>query len=450
MKKNNNRLYVMLGIIALVGLSWYQLINSSVLLQEEYDGYLETARLQDDKGVRTDALEAYNMAMEMADSIELREEIADFYRRNYDTGEWETFCIETKEAYPKESKSYEILINLYKETGDYTMLFTTYEEANKQHLMTDAIKAVFNNTYYDYEISGGGYEDIGEFNNNKCPVKDENEKWGIIASSEAVVIPIKYIKATGFTLSGFSAVLSEENGYVLVNEENEIKYADEQKRNITDMGFLSEDKIAAQINGKYCYMSIDFKNEFGSYDYATTYVGGVAAVKNSDKWMIVNEAGEQVGSELFDDIKLDKTLVAFRNGVAFAQKDGKYYLIDTQGKRVCDTAFDDADAFSSDGYAAAKYNGSWGFVDTTGKFVINPQYMYARSFTNELAAVSNGEQWAYINPNNDIVIDGNKGDEESSVTFEEARQFSDDGAAFVKINGSWSLIKLYRQTYSAE
>lgn len=448
MKKNNNRLYVILGIIALVGASWYQLINSAVSLQEEYDGYLSTARSQDDKGVRSDALEAYYMALEMADSIELREEIADFYRRNYDTGEWETFCIETKEAYPKESKSYEILMNLYKETGDYTMLFSTYEEVNKQRLMSDSIKALFNDTYYDYEISDAGYEDIGEFINNKCPVK-ENEKWGMISSNENVVIPLKYLKVSGFTLSGYSAVLTEENGYVLINEDDEIKYADAQKRNITDMGFLSEDKIAAQINGKYCYMSIDFTNEFGSYDYATTYVGGVAAVKNSDKWMIVNEAGEQVGSELYDDIKLDRVLVAFRNGVAFAQKDGKYYLIDTQGKRVCDTAFEDADAFSSDGYAAAKYNGSWGFVDTTGKFVINPQYMYARSFTNELAAVSNGEKWAYINPNNDIVIDGNKGDEESSVSLEDARQFSDNGAAFVKVDGGWKLLKLYRQTYSA-
>lgn len=447
MKKNNNRLYVMLAIIALVGLSWYQLIDSSVSLQEQFDGYLATARKQDDNGVRTDALEAYNMAMEMADSIELREEIADFYRRNFDVGQWETFCVETKDAYPKESKSYEILMNLYKETGDYTMLFSTYEEANKKQLLTSNMETLFKNTYYDYEISSAGYEDIGEFTNNMCPVK-EDEKWGIISSSENVVIPTKYEKVSGFTSSGFAAVLSEENGYVIVNEEDEIKYADEQKRNITDMGYLSEDKIAAQINGKYCYMSVDFKNEFGSYDYATTYAGGVAAVKNSDKWMIINEAGEQVGSALFDDIKVDRTLVAFRNGVAFAQKDGKYYLINTQGEIICNTAFEDAEAFASEGYAAAKYNGSWGFVDTTGEFVINPQYMYAHSFTNDLAAVSNGEQWAYVNSNNDIVIDGSKGDEESSLVFEEAKQFSNDGVAFVKIGGNWSLLKLYRQTYS--
>ncbi|MGN0517989.1 MAG: WG repeat-containing protein [Acutalibacteraceae bacterium] len=447
MKKNNNRLYVMLAIIALVGLSWYQLINSSVSLQEEYDGYLATARSQDDKGVRTDALEAYNMAMGMADSIELREEVADFYRRNFNEAQWEEFCKETKDTYPKEAKSYEILMNLYKETGDYAMLFSTYEEAKKKQLLTDTIKTVYNNSYYDYEITNAEYEDIGGFTNNMCPIK-KKEKWGIVSSSGTVIIPTEYEKVSGFTSSGFAAALSEENGYVILNEENEIKYADEQKRNITDMGFLSQDKIAAQINGKYCYMNVDFKNEFGSYDYATTYYGGIAAVKNSDKWMIVNEAGEQVGSESFDDIKLDKTLVAFRNGVAFAQKNGKYYLINTQGDVICDTAFEDAEAFASEGYAAAKYNGSWGFVDTTGKFVINPQYMYAHSFTNDLAAVSNGEEWVYINTNNDIVIEGKKGDEESNLVFEEARQFSDNGAAFVKINGYWSLLKIYRQTYA--
>ena len=449
MKKNNNRLYVMLAIIALVGLSWYQLINSSVSLQEEYDGYLTTARSQDDKGVRTDALEAYNLAMGMADSIELRAEVADFYRRNFDQGQWETFCIETKETFPKEPKSYELLMNLYTETGDYSMLFSIYEEANEKKLMTDAMTAVFNKTYYDYEISSAGYEDIGEFTNNRCPVKEDG-KWGIVSSSEEPVIPVEYEKVSGFTESGYVAVLSEEYGYVIVNEENEIKFADEQKRNITDMGFLSEDKISAQINGKYCYMNVDFKNEFGSYDYATTYLGGVAAVKNSDKWMIVNEAGEQVGTALFDDIKVDRALVAFRNGVAFAQKDGKYYLINTKGEIICKTAFEDAEAFASEGYAAAKYNGSWGFVDTTGKFVINPQYMEAHSFTNGMAAVSNGEEWAYVNTNNDIVIDAKKGDEESSLIFEDARQFSEKGSAFVMIGGKWSTIKLYRQMYSGQ
>ena len=171
-----------------------------------------------------------------------------------------------------------------------------------------------------------------------------------------------------------------------------------------------------------------------------------------NKWIIINENGDQIGSETFEDIKLDKTLVAFRNDVAFAQINGKYYLIDKMGKVVCDTAFEDADAFASEGYAAVQYEGAWGFVDTKGNFVIKPQYLKARSFTDDLAAVSDGTEWVFINTNNDIVIRG--GSEETNeekrelLMYEDVIQFSDDGSAFVKSDGAWHQIRLFRQALS--
>lgn len=442
MKKNNNRLYIILAIVGLIGLSWYQLLNTAMSKQAEYDGYIEKARASDDAGVRTDALEAYNEAKGMADSIELREEMAQFYKKNYDENAWGDFCVQIVEDFPTESKSYEILMNYYQTVHDYTMCFSTYDEAKKQHLNTEAMDNIYNKMYYDVDVTTTKMFDVGNFSGGLCPVSTNGTVWGYMTSSGAITIGTSYKKVSGFTSSGFAAVMTDDEQYQIIDTTGEIKYTDSKKdeRKITDMGLYSSDKIAAQINGKYCYMDINFEALFGSYDYATTFAGDYAAVQEGDKWKIISSTGEQVGSATFEDIKVDGALVAFRNGVAFAKKDGKYYLINTNGEIICDTAFEDARAFSSEGYAAAKYEGSWGFVDTTGKFIINPQYMDAKSFTNGLAAVTDGEKWGYINDNNDLVIE---------AEYDDAKEFSDEGSAFVKQGEEWVMIKMYRQTAGA-
>lgn len=442
MKKNNNRLYIILAIVALLGLSWYQLLNTAMSKQSEYDGYIEKARASDDAGVRTDALEAYTMAMEMADSIELREEISEFYKKNYDEGTWGEFCVQIVEDFPTNAKSYEILMRYYQTIEDYTMCFSTYDDAKKQKLTTEEMDSIYNKMYYDIDNSLIAVTYAGDFTGGVCPVSSNGTKWGYVSSSGAIVIGETYKKVSGFTNSGFAAVMNDEDEYQIIDTTGEIKYTDSRKaeRTITDMGLYSCDKIAAQINGKYCYMNLEFEPLFGNYDFATTFANDYAAVQDGDKWMIISSSGEQVGSATFDDIKYDGALVAFRNGVGFAKKDGKYYLINTNGDIICDTAFEDARAFSSEGYAAAKYEGSWGFVDTTGKFIINPQYMDARSFTNGLAAVTNGEKWGYINENNDLVI---------AAEYDDAKEFSTDGSAFVQKSEEWQMIRLYRQTAGA-
>ena len=73
------------------------------------------------------------------------------------------------------------------------------------------------------------------------------------------------------------------------------------------------------------------------------------------------------------------------------------------GKFVINPQFGFASSFS-EGLAAIHIGddktGKWGYIDKQGKIVINPQFYYADSFSEDLAAMRIGDEktgkWGYI------------------------------------------------------
>ena len=104
------------------------------------------------------------------------------------------------------------------------------------------------------------------------------------------------------------------------------------------------------------------------------------------------------------------------------------------GKKV---TFDDAKAFTGNGYAAVCKDGKWGYVDADGELVIDYTYEDAQSFQNGYAAVCIGGLWGYIDEEGELVID---------AQFVTATKFSSSGTAAVKAEVSgeeaWKLIQL--------
>jgi hypothetical protein len=134
---------------------------------------------------------------------------------------------------------------------------------------------------------------------------------------------------------------------------------------------------------------------------------------------------------------LDLAKIAFRNALAFVSEDhSKYYLINSQGNKVGKGVWEDAMPFMSDGPTAVKKDGKWGFVDTAGNLVVKPIYEEARPFSNGLAAVKVNGKWGYIASGNyKLVI---------PAEFDQAREMSAYGFAFVKQGEDWSILSLYR------
>lgn len=70
----------------------------------------------------------------------------------------------------------------------------------------------------------------------------------------------------------------------------------------------------------------------------------------------------------------------------------------------------------------ASQDGKWGFIDDEGEIVIKPVFQEAKSFSNGLAAVYDGEKWGFINKDGDLVID---------YQFRDVDYFTEDGICFV-------------------
>ena len=201
------------------------------------------------------------------------------------------------------------------------------------------------------------------------------------------------------------------------------------------MTFFTADKCGVKYNGKYHYCDFSFNELFGAYDYAGSFAGGIAAVKDGANWYFIDEKGNRLSDNNYEDIKLDDKGIAFRNGAALVKSGGEYYLVDDKEKKIGSDTYKDADAFNSD-QPAAVFNGSmWGYVDPTGKLVCEYKYSEARSFSNGFAAFRDGDKWGYIDLQNfNTAIE---------PAFEDVGDFSTSRSAFVKGEKGWDVIALY-------
>lgn len=107
---------------------------------------------------------------------------------------------------------------------------------------------------------------------------------------------------------------------------------------------------------------------------------------------------------------------------------GKYGIIDTTGKILCEPAFDEMPVYG-DGMFRVRLNGKYGFADAQGKVVIAPQWEFAVAFSEGKAIVSNKGNSSIIDKNGKIIA-ANLGNGTGMYRFfsNRARCRSNDGA----------------------
>jgi len=437
MNKNSMRLLVAVGLIVLVALSWYTMLGDAKEAEDAYMSQLTTAREKANSGLYAVALEYYEQARVQRDSVQLRDEMAQIYQDHADSLSYEAFCEDMIADFPLELPGYERLVTFYRDTQAYDSCFNTIETVRKRGLQSETVEAVAAELAYAYNLSRTAAREVQSFSSGYCAVLYKSGKWSYV-NTRGSSVASGYAKAAPFSSSGYAPVQLETGRYALIDTTGKQVALSPEGLAIEDCLALLSGKMAVKYDGKYRYFNAKFEEQFGSFDYAGSFYGGVAAVMDGGKWAIIDETGKNVTDFVFEDIKLDDKGIAFRNDRALAKQDGSYILIDTKGKRIGQESWQDADAFNSDMLAAVCKDGKWGFIDGGGKTVVDYTYAAAGSFAGGMAAVQVGDVWGYICAEDYSM--------KIEPQFAAAKDFSSGGTAFVQEGSDWRLLRIYRLT----
>lgn len=134
------------------------------------------------------------------------------------------------------------------------------------------------------------------------------------------------------------------------------------------------------------------------YDYVSDFSENKAIARLKDRTYILNNRGEQI-----TEIKYE-SCDSFSDGMAVVESrdssDRRVYgYIDSTGREVIPPVFLSAERFCN-GNGLVSYNTgkaiAFGFVNQAGKRINSREYSYARSFSEGLAAVKEGELYGFI------------------------------------------------------
>lgn len=233
---------------------------------------------------------------------------------------------------------------------------------------------------------------------------------------------------------------------------------------VTDCREFSDGMAPIQFfcNGKYKwgYISKDFKIVIKpQYDFVTAFSEGRAFVRKKGKWSIIDKEGKAIRNKLYP---------AF-NGSAYDRgngyypwvnnsyyKDGKIWiqtnnyhniLADTDGNVLLDKG--DYNSYNilhngkplyewvtfSDGLIIYRgYKDKYGYMNASGKVIINPEYDLTYGFHEGIAAVKIGSSWGFIDKLGNLIV---------QPSFDGvSRDGFSEGLCAVQSNGKWGFIDI--------
>ncbi|HTL83503.1 MAG TPA: WG repeat-containing protein, partial [Bacteroidia bacterium] len=219
------------------------------------------------------------------------------------------------------------------------------------------------------------YADILSFSEGKAAVK-LGGKWGFIDTSGTQIVPLKYERAGDF-----------HEGMARVVYEHKWGYINDKGLMIIQPKFLQ----AGNFSGKSA--PVKTKDGFGLVGKDGNYIiqpswakivqldsnlRGFFLLRNDFVYGICKSDGKVLLAPRFEQyIYLGQGRISYRSATKFG-------IMDTTGRVITATIFDNVHGYSEN-FAAAAYDSKWGYIDLMGKFVIEPQYEIAGKFYDHSA-----------------------------------------------------------------
>jgi len=381
-------------------------------------------------------LQVYSKAMEIYwDLIKIDPDTIDHYHNfmnlayiTNDIKGFEKICDMTMGSFPENPVAYEELAKYYLQKGYYKRAQDIALTARDNVADNEQFKELFYQAKYHYSTQRGVYEEVGNYVGNYSRVK-KGEYWGIVDKFGNYAIKPNYENIGSYS-KGIVPVT--KNGEVYFINDNEQRVLASIEKIDMAMPFIGGLSVIRQ-GDLYGYANTRLEPKDVKWEFATSYLNNVAAVKSEGKWALRDMERNMITEFVLDDVLYDENLICSYSNVVFAKQGDKFYLFNINGEKVIDQGFDDAKPFTEAGIAAVKHKGKWGFISSNGDKVIEPKYEDAHSFQIGLAPVKQNGKWKYINSNEEVLIEGH---------FDDARTFSKSGFAAVKDKGLWSFIYL--------
>lgn len=420
---------VIVSLIAI--LSWGNAITEAAQIETKLDEVVSAAEYNENLKVYKVALSKYREA------IKLDPENIHYYHKYMEIAkimslkdEFEKASLKTIERFPNDDKAYVMLIKYYFENNNTEAVVDLSLEAKKNLDDVSEFEDMYFESAYKYIFFSYEYSEVRGYVGSYAPVLSDG-KWGLLNNFGRYQIEPEH-DFIGALSSGKAPVINQGDVYFVDKYNDKVLAAEE---NVDKVYSFVEGLAVVEQNGVYGYATSKFELRDMKWDFATSYLNGVAAIKKDGKWAIRDFDRNMLTDFIFDDVLYDENLICSNGEGIFVKKDGLYYLVGLDGKKIIVDGFEDAKPFTSEGIAPVKVDGLWGFISSQGEKIIKPQYEDANAFQIGIAPVKQDGQWFYINKNQRVVIEGD---------FEEARSFSGNGIAPVKIDGNWTFIQLLR------
>ena len=444
----NNKVLIILAVILLNALVFYMVGPTLFGQTSKYDQALADARAYAEQELCSKAVECYEEALSIEDTLAVQIEMLDAYEKGMNIGEFtSSYQVFNKvgdvvEAYRDQPLAYETACEFFLRYGKYEECADALMEARDRKVHSTKLDELREQVRYQYVRRYSMYESVlpcfdGYFTVSADGAYSHLDSFGASYSSG------DYTYVSSFSEGyAFAKAIHPEGG-----EKSFIINEDEQRQVYLD-GIETSSGLGAAVNaagesvlllagkaGKtYKYYDINGKEAFGDYAFAGRFRNNVAAVKDAKgNWSLINGTGAAIGNTTFVDVVLNEFDECAPKGLIIADDGSGYHLYDTTGQQIGDFVCDGAKAFVDD-YAAFKNGDKWGYVDAQGKVVIDAQYDDAKSFSNGIAGVKTGTTWQFINAKNEVVI---------QETFEDVGYLNENGICFVMINGYWSNLEFY-------
>lgn len=425
MKKSN--LAVIIVLITLVAVSWVSLIANGISQGVTYSGYLSAAKEYQENGLFQKAIASWESALSIKESKQTRLQWLQTYALAYADGVVTTskyadalsLMCELNEGDPV---YWEQLMELYLSEDNMNRLNDVCQLANKAEVTSDRIKEIMDIVNYAVRSTRASYKEVCRGTNGQFTALTSTG-WGLLDKNGEILKEFNNAYIGPMNREGIAMYVSEKDSR-LIDQQGVVQAivtVPFAKTGAYGEGILP----LCQEDGAWKFYDCDAGAFLsGSYEEASNFTGGIAAVKQPGGWILIDKTGNQICETVFSDIKLHGCGEYANGGVMIASVGGKYGMYDAKGQKLNEFTCADMDLYMGGPIAYQAESGKWGFVDTEGNVIMEAQLENAKSFSAGLAAICKDGLWGFIRNDGKLVIE---------YQYLDGGYFNSSGVCFVSI-----------------